>query len=207
MHSSVSTWIIDSGVTDHFTCSFSLLSTPVGINSTILLPNGNSIGVSYKDTVVLDSNIILKDVLYVPSFKYNLISVSRFTHDNNDYLLFLSGNCLMQDQALQRLKMIGKLDGSLYKLNFSSSPPPVSHNKSINVVSQFCSVTSDLLLWHSKLGHLPPSSLKLLFSEPSFVHSNKFHCAICHKAKQAILSFPISTIGTSQPFELVYFDV
>lgn len=47
----------------------------------------------------------------------------------------------------------------------------------------------------------------MLSSVPSLFHSNIFHCVICHKAKQARLSFPISTTVTSQPFKLVYFDV
>ncbi|OIT04864.1 hypothetical protein A4A49_65361, partial [Nicotiana attenuata] len=76
-------WIIDSGASNHMTfnkialSNISTLPYPVLIS----LPSGYKVKVLQFGDVILNSEIILHKVLYVPSFKYNLISVNSLaTH-------------------------------------------------------------------------------------------------------------------------------
>lgn len=74
-------WIIDSGATDHMCLNkflFNFLNSTSQIIS-ISLPNDQFIDISSMGTVHRSNGIILTDILYVPSFKYNLISISKLT--------------------------------------------------------------------------------------------------------------------------------
>lgn len=75
-------WIIDSRATDLITFQFSNLIHPVPIHSSIRLPNGQLVSISHKGTVRLTAELVLQDVLYVPTFKFNLISTSKLTNDS-----------------------------------------------------------------------------------------------------------------------------
>lgn len=81
--SSLHSWIFDTSITDHMINSFLLFTS---ISSTICisvqLPNGNFVLVTHIGIVQIYASLILKDVrikdvLYVPSFHCNLISVSN----------------------------------------------------------------------------------------------------------------------------------
>ncbi|XP_074352768.1 uncharacterized protein LOC141691917 [Apium graveolens] len=147
-------WIIDSGATNHITCCHDLLSDLLAFDIDICLPNGEFTKVKLKGTIVLTSELTLYDVLLVPSFQFNLISVSKLTSSVPCALQFLSHLCVIQDCTMKKTLVIGKLQGSLYKLllptssQFTSLFPQVSAH--CNVVH---SKTSKL--WHSRLGHIP----------------------------------------------------
>ena len=74
------TWVIDTGAIDHIVCYVHLLTTIIAITQSIVqLPNGETALVTHIGTVTLSSSLILQNVLYVPSFTFNLLSVSTFT--------------------------------------------------------------------------------------------------------------------------------
>jgi len=68
-----SCWVLDSGATDHVCVSLSNFASykPVPIN----LPNGHHVLAKYFGTVVFNKKIYLSNVLYLPNFAFNLISV------------------------------------------------------------------------------------------------------------------------------------
>lgn len=72
-------WIIDSEATDHICISITLMHniithiTPIIIH----LPNGQTVACNTIGSVILQSNITLHNVLYIPTFNYNLISISK----------------------------------------------------------------------------------------------------------------------------------
>ncbi|KAL2921517.1 Retrovirus-related Pol polyprotein from transposon RE2 [Bienertia sinuspersici] len=72
-------WIIDSGATNHVTGSFEKLIDPVMVdsNKTISLPNGATTKILHKGDVRLKNGIWLRNVVYVPTFKHNLLSVKN----------------------------------------------------------------------------------------------------------------------------------
>jgi hypothetical protein len=82
-------WIIDTGATDHMICIVSLFTTiTVVVSRTVRLPNGQSASVTHIGTVRISESFILTDVLCVPSFSFNLISVSKLIKMMHCCLIF-----------------------------------------------------------------------------------------------------------------------
>jgi hypothetical protein len=82
-------WIIDTGATDHMICTVSLFTTITAVISrTVRLPNGQSASVTHIGTVRISESFILTDVLCVPSFSFNLISVSKLIKVMHCCLIF-----------------------------------------------------------------------------------------------------------------------
>lgn len=66
---------------------------------------------------------------------------------------------------------------------------------------------SDLQLWHKRLRNIPYRILCQMFpnkcgSMDGFINK----CSICPLAKQVRLAFPISTITSHKPFDLLHMD-
>nr|GMC47010.1 Integrase, catalytic core [Ipomoea batatas] len=74
-NSSSSTWIIDTGATDHIVSSLHYYDSYRPVNdATVKLPNGTTLVVDHIGDIQLSASILLKDVLHVSSFGLNLIS-------------------------------------------------------------------------------------------------------------------------------------
>ena len=76
--SSVSSWIVDSGATNHMTGTLGFL---IDIRDTaslpVKLPDGRLTLVTQRGTVILSSLLTIQDVLYVNTLQCHLISVSQ----------------------------------------------------------------------------------------------------------------------------------
>lgn len=72
-------FIIDTGATNHMCFNINLLwsMTKFSQPHKIGLPNGYNLLVSHYGDVQIHDYIMLQDVLYVPSFRYNHISISK----------------------------------------------------------------------------------------------------------------------------------
>lgn len=92
------TWIIDFGATNHVCCTHTSFSDLHPITTiAVTLPNGLSVTVTQAGTVKLSSSLTLHGVLYIPSFSFNLISVSCLTSSLSCSVKFLSNSFLIQD--------------------------------------------------------------------------------------------------------------
>ncbi|XP_019150389.1 PREDICTED: uncharacterized protein LOC109147211 [Ipomoea nil] len=92
-----STWILDSGATDHIACSIDCFDEYYDIEGDeISLPTGSRIMVRNRGSVKLGHNILLKDVMHIPSFQFNIVSVSKLLQDTSYSLIFSSGQCMIQ---------------------------------------------------------------------------------------------------------------
>ncbi|OIT03468.1 hypothetical protein A4A49_57494, partial [Nicotiana attenuata] len=71
-------WILDSGASHHMTFDKSQLQNIVNLPYPLLvkLPNGYKVIVNKIGSVFLTPEIILYKVLFIPSFKFNLVSIS-----------------------------------------------------------------------------------------------------------------------------------
>ena len=58
--------------------------------------------------------LLLKQLFHVPKITKNLLSVSKFAHDNNVYFEFHSTVCFVKDQATHTILLMGKLKDGLY---------------------------------------------------------------------------------------------
>ncbi|GKD05778.1 retrovirus-related pol polyprotein from transposon TNT 1-94, partial [Tanacetum coccineum] len=77
---------------------------------------------------------------------------------------------------------------------FSNTPAVMSHS-------------SNLHLWHARLGHPSTHVIKQIKQLSSFTTDvSKLHCTICPLSKQTALPFPISTSHASDLFDLIHVD-
>ena len=84
-------WIIDTGATDQMVISTTFFTTKTVVHDvSIHLPNGQYVVVTHIGTIHLNSSLILPDVLCVPSFEFNLISVSKLTSTIHCCIFFFS---------------------------------------------------------------------------------------------------------------------
>ncbi|KAL5560411.1 hypothetical protein UlMin_036622 [Ulmus minor] len=174
------TWILDTGATHHVCHDKALFESfePNNVTSYVTLPNGQKVSIARIGTVRISSSLLLDKVLFVPSFQYNLISISALTKFSNCVLMFSADGCVIQDTT--RAIRIGKGNrvGNLYYLVHDNT----------RICSSFLSdssMVSNDTLWHYRLGHSSnvkthPIDKALLFDS---ANNNDFHCSICHLAK------------------------
>jgi len=98
--SSFSSWIIDSGVTYHICSSLTYFTSYHQINPiSIKLPNGNQVIVNYSGSVFLNQNHVIDDVLYIPCFTFNLLSVTKLIDKLSCVLTFDSNGFHIQEKT------------------------------------------------------------------------------------------------------------
>ena len=81
---------------------------------TFTLPNGHTVLVTHTGTITLTDSLVLSNVLCVPSFDFNLISVSKLTLSLHCFIFFLSNFCFIQDLQLRKIIGLGKQRNELY---------------------------------------------------------------------------------------------
>lgn len=170
-------WIIDTGATDD------MVHSTIMLNSHDNLPNGEIALVPHIGTVKISETLILRDVLCVTSFSFNLISVSKLTKSVLCYLKFFGSLCFIQALAPWCTLGLGREHNGLYLLE-DSIP-------SFNSFSVLASVTNvQPHVWHSRLGHISNAKLAFMKNNIPLLCGNKdFHCEIFPLAKQIKIVF------------------
>ncbi|KAG7536990.1 Integrase catalytic core [Arabidopsis suecica] len=132
---SLNTWVIDTGATHHVTYDKDLYQQMIPIHDTTMkLPNGVGVKIAGLGTIRLSDRLILHNVLYIPQFKFHLLS----------------------DPS--RALMIGKgrLQNKLYFLDLQFQP-------SEDIKPTVCAIIkNDFKTWHQRLGHLSHQKLQSL---------------------------------------------
>lgn len=164
-------WIVDSGASDHMTANIDIMHNSVNVNKvpSIHLPNGDVSKISRIGDIALPNGIVLKNVLGVPTFKYNLLSVNKLSRDSNCQVTFHSGFCVIKDNASRKIKGVGKLQNGLYYLldvpvdsvDMNTLCAAFGDYERRNYSSNLATVES-YTLWHNRLGHAPTPKLKLI---------------------------------------------
>jgi len=176
-------WILDSGANDHIASDSQFFThTSSSFIPNVNLPIDSTAPISSTGTIKFNSKITLKDVLCVPSFNLNLMSVSKITSSLNCYVVFTPHSCVLKDLATGRMIGSGKQHAGLY---YMSPLPNQAHASQI---------PTDPDLWHKRLGHPSPACLQLASSLLPIpisknlipIHNN---CIICPKAKQTSYPF------------------
>lgn len=113
-------WVIDSGANQHFTKNESILTDVVDISDLKLSvdhPNGSSANIVKIGNLHLSDSLVLFDVLVVPGFNINLISVHKTIKDNKICIIFYESTCYLQDLQRNMTLGIGNENGGLYYFN------------------------------------------------------------------------------------------
>ncbi|GJR14948.1 putative RNA-directed DNA polymerase [Tanacetum coccineum] len=87
-----------------------------GYEQPVTIPNGEAVPVEGRGECALPSGAIIKDVLHVPKFKCNLLSVSRLSKELQCAVTFFPEFCIMQDLYSRTLIGAGDCEDGLYKM-------------------------------------------------------------------------------------------
>jgi hypothetical protein len=75
------------------------------LSASVKLPNGDLVSVTHIGMVRISEHLILTNVIYVPSFAFNLISTTKLIKQFNYCLIFITFYCLIWN--LTNWKTIG----------------------------------------------------------------------------------------------------
>ena len=77
------TWIIDTGATSHICCLKELFNSYTTIfNSHVLLLNSTKVQVEGIGSIKINEDIFLHNILFIPTFKFNLLSLVTLINAN-----------------------------------------------------------------------------------------------------------------------------
>ena len=181
------------------------------LNTFVNLPNGELALVTHIGTVEISTKLVLHNVLCVPSFTFNLLSVSKLAKSISCCLMFFGTLCFIQDLAHWNTIGLGREYKGLYLLeesiSTSSNCSTVFHF--VNDVHSVNNVHVQPHVWHFILGHLSNAKLALLKHNdvPLFNVNKMVDCEICTLAKQKRLPFTSSSHISSHCFDLIHCDL
>ncbi|KAF7824227.1 Retrovirus-related Pol polyprotein from transposon TNT 1-94 [Senna tora] len=213
------TWFADSGASNHLTNDVTNLQNKQPYEGTgqVHIANGSGLNVAHigNSELLTDSTTLqLNTILHVPTVSKNLLSISRFAHDNNVYFEFHANKCLIKSQVDHKTLLKGRLEHSLYLFDTLklSHKAPKSFSAHTATVSTSESDFRNFGVWHCRLGHPSTSVVKTVLSHCNISLNNKnkniqpFCEACCLGKMHALPFYPSSTIYT-KPLELVYSDL
>ena len=189
-------WILDFGATNHVCFDVSNFASYNVIKTIIIkLPNGNFVTASYSSIITFSDRFVLKNVLYVPNFSFNLISISQFTTSLKCELSFSSAECSIQNSITKDKIGIVDVVVDLYVFNKAGK----------NILS---SVTKQTNIWHLRMDHPSEERLKVLQTYYPNIHIDKdYICDVSHQEKQRKLYFSLSDSRIVQSFESLHIDI
>jgi hypothetical protein len=142
-------WYTDFGATDYITFELDKLTIKekYGGLDQVHTANGLGMPISHIGQFTIhthDRDLILKNILHVPNAFKNLVSIYKFTYDNNVFFEFHHWYFLLKDRDTRKPLLH---ENGLYPLPLTAwySKPP---NKSALVV-----IKPSMVRWHYRLGH------------------------------------------------------
>nr|XP_009601417.1 uncharacterized protein LOC104096708 [Nicotiana tomentosiformis] len=123
-------WILDSGVSHHITFHKEIMhdikDCSLQNNSGVQVPTGNKCKIVHTGSVSILDNQVLKDVLHVPVFMFNLLSVSKLTKELSCCAMFFPDFCVLQGLYNGKVMGIDKESRGLYLLHRRSTRATMS---------------------------------------------------------------------------------
>ena len=161
--------------------------------------------------VAVTPSLFLENALLVPSFQFNLVSVSKLTKQLQCELSFLEDCCVMQDTALGIKETVGIQKEGLYMLDNIALGRFMKRReeKDVGKRSRSLSVAANnkAVYWHNRLGHVPVDKLVKLGLIKDVDIRDVIACDACHKARGCRLPFQYSEHESDDCFDLVHFDI
>ncbi|CAH0718942.1 unnamed protein product, partial [Brenthis ino] len=198
-------WFLDSGASEHM-CStvdnfinYKKLLVPKDVvigDGTII----KALGYGDIDLEAYDGQqwikTLISNVLYVPSIKVNLFSMSAAL-DKGYKLESTATEC--QFIKNNSVYAIAKRHGKMYTMLF----------KKPDACAMVGKVMSNLREWHTKLAHQDINQVKSILMKQNikFKNSKEETCLPCLKGKQHKFPFPLSTHRATKPGEVIHIDI
>jgi histone deacetylase 1/2 len=198
-------WYADTGATDHLTNELDKLHMKEQYhgNDNVHTANGAGMRITHIGQSFISTPshpLHLKDVLHVPSVTRNLLSVKKFTRDNNVFFEFHPWYFCVKDRDTREVLLRGDGRGSLYNLALSSA----------QAKQVFSSTKVSRERWHSRLGHPAIQIVQHVLHRhelPSESANKVVICDACQQGKSHQLPFSLSTHVTTSPLEIIHSDV
>jgi hypothetical protein len=149
-----SDWYTDTGATDHITSKLEQLATreKYGGSNQVHATNGSYMHISHvgQSTIYTrDHNLVLKDILHVPNASKNLVSVHKFTYDNNTLFEYHLWHFSLKDRDTRKLLLRGRCRNDLYPLPLVGWLAIQDPNKGVFAVTKLT-----VAWWNHRLGHI-----------------------------------------------------
>ncbi|KAJ0575196.1 putative RNA-directed DNA polymerase [Helianthus annuus] len=192
-------WNMDTGASSHITSNIGKISTPLSFSSsTILVGNGHKLPITGSGNslhTVSTKTYQLNNVLHSPTVIKDLLSVRKFTRDNQVSIEFDPFGFSLKDLKTGTFLSRHDSTGDLYPL----TPPSFA-----------LASVSQPTPWHNRLGH-PGATILNFLSSHNFIHCNKTTsqsiCSSCQIANSQRLPFNDSKSITFAPFDIVHCDL
>ncbi|RHZ21747.1 hypothetical protein DYB31_011578, partial [Aphanomyces astaci] len=150
--------IIDSGATAHMTGDINLLHSVVACTRGVRLADGHPIPVTAMGDLKIKSEeagrtATFKNVLYVPTLKKTLVSISRINRQSGDAsLVFKKDHCQLRNK--NKLSITARWNESyLYAIQGKFILPGMDDEAN-------AAEAADAMLWHARMGHIPAGSME-----------------------------------------------
>lgn len=132
---------------------------------------------------MLKNGLVLKDVLYVPAFNHNLLSIHKLAQDNDCEIQFSPEKCIIKTAATVEIRGIGLLRNGLYFLEDSEVQID-------SLAANNLSKMSNSVLWHNRLGHAPlVKNAQIPQIRSAVTVTNMPECVTCPLARFTKLPF------------------
>ena len=112
-------WIVNTGFFYHMTHdlkSFKIIK-PLDILIHINLPDGSLKPITHAGQVQPCPHLVLHNVIYMPDFKFSLLSVHGLLNDHRLSALITPEKCTFQDPTTNLPVAVAHVDKGVYKLN------------------------------------------------------------------------------------------
>jgi hypothetical protein len=185
-------WYMDTGATSHMTANGGNLTSYFNMSNNIIVGSGQNIPVIGCGHASLHNSphpLKLPNVLHAPKLIKNLISVRKFTIDNDVSVEFDPFGFSVKDFQTGQLLMRCNSSGDLYPI--ATRPPSTAQPP-----STYAALSTEL--WHNRLGH--PGAHIL-----SSLHRDNF--LICNKSRNIQEPFYNSLSHTIMPLYIVHSDL
>ncbi|PKU62337.1 Retrovirus-related Pol polyprotein from transposon TNT 1-94 [Dendrobium catenatum] len=198
-------WFLDSGASAHLTNSLDNLSiaSPYQGSDSITIGDGRSMSIANSGTGSLPipaRKLTLDQILHIPELKYNLLSISKLTRDNNISITFEPNGFCLKDIKTQETLLRGPCRDGLY---------PVQHVQHRSPTTALTAASTTMDIWHNRLGHPHFRTLtRIANCNPELkILTHQFFCTKCVLAKSHKLVFDNSVNRRSDILDLVHSDV
>ncbi|KAG6516383.1 hypothetical protein ZIOFF_026842 [Zingiber officinale] len=109
-----STWILGSGAIDHVCNTPPTTIKFFSKHVVVQPPNGGHAEIKSIGSKKLSNNMTVENILYVPKFKLNLLSISKLTQTLGCKVTFYPDSCVMQDLTTKKTIGLSKQSNGLY---------------------------------------------------------------------------------------------
>nr|KYP68907.1 Retrovirus-related Pol polyprotein from transposon TNT 1-94 [Cajanus cajan] len=151
-----------------------------------------------RGSIKINDDIFLHNMLYIPMFRFNLLSLLTLIN-NNPFRFTMESNCFVL-QDLKTLRTIGTAKQQQGLLVFEF---PTFNS---DCISNCNSVTYET--WHKRLGHIPVFVYRLIANKIKLSSiDSTYHYSTCNTAKKNRLPFPNPNEFSLNCFDLIHADI